>query len=55
MNKTLNSVILNCSYWVRLHAVDKFDLSVFCIFTGESSVLYLLLFVLNSRRSSIQH
>ncbi len=40
MKKTLNSVILNYSYWVRLHAVDKFDLSVFCIFTGESSVLY---------------
>ncbi len=30
----LNSVILKCSYWVRLHAVEKFDLSVFCIFTG---------------------
>ncbi len=36
----LKRVILNCSYWVRLHAVEKFDLSVFCIFTGESSVLY---------------
>ncbi len=31
----LNSVIPNCSYWVRLHAVEKFDLSVLCIFTGN--------------------
>ncbi len=34
----LNSVILKCSYWVRLHAVEKFDLSVFCIFTGYLSL-----------------